>query len=77
MYDEYLSNFFPKLVDNDELTEETDAIQCLFTKRRKLSTKQIAQTKSYMFLNLKLDDSLDFHLFLWYLVCYLKKGTTK
>ena len=31
----------------------------------------------YMFLNLKLDDSLDFHLFLWYLVCYLKKGTTK
>ena len=27
MYDEYLSNFFPKLVDNDELTEETDAIQ--------------------------------------------------
>lgn len=26
MYDEYLSNFFPKLVDNDELTEETDAI---------------------------------------------------
>lgn len=26
MYDEYLSKFFPKLVDNDELTEETDAI---------------------------------------------------
>ena len=31
LYDDFLKRFFPKLVDNDSITEETDAIEVVNT----------------------------------------------